>query len=391
MHPYCFARLASGRFTELSGSTIHNNNFETFHNLIPAGGNDMFTFSTDVSSVLVWLVWIAAFVALFGTNEIGRRFKWAGFAMFVVLPIVLTVLWLTVLSDTAYMDWFHLAKVYSSTAGCIGFWCIRHLRGAGKDGKVWKLSDKKWALCFPPLILAINIIEAVARDFQVGATYSVPTIEFLNNQIQYYIGGSWNYMNGIAGILNTITITGWFGICIRKKTNQDGGMDMLWPDMLWFWIIAYDLWNFAYTYNCLPGHSWYAGLALLLAPTLCAFTVGKGAWLQHRAQTLALWCMFAQTFPAFIDKGSFAVQSVASAQIAEAAKDIALTKEGLYPVASATPDTTALFVISLLALLSNIAVFGYMIYKVIKTRRNPYTGDLYTDLNQYKSIKALAE
>jgi hypothetical protein len=198
-------------------------------------------------------------------------------------------------------------------------------------------------------------------------------------------------MNGIAGILNTITITGWFGICIRKKTASDGSMDMLWPDMLWFWIIAYDLWNFAYTYNCLPGHSWYAGLALLGAPTLCAFTVGKGAWLQHRAQTLALWCMFAQTFPAFIDKGPFAIQSVASAQIAAAAKDIALTKEGLYPVVSATPDTTALFVVSFLALLSNIAVFGYMIYKIVKTNRNPYTGDLFTDLNQYKKIKALAE
>jgi len=61
---------------------------------------------------------------------------------------------------------------------CIGFWCIRHLRGTGKDGKEWKLSEKKWALCFPPLILAINIFEAVTRDFQVGAIYSVPTIEF---------------------------------------------------------------------------------------------------------------------------------------------------------------------------------------------------------------------
>ena len=350
----------------------------------------MFTFSTDVSSILVWLVWFAALAALFVSNEVGRRFKWVGFAMFVVLPIILTVLWLTALKDTAYMDWFHVAKVYSSTAGCIGFWCIRHLRGKRKDGTEWKLSEMKWALCFPPLILAINIIEAVMRDFEVGATYTVPTIEFLHNQIQYYIGGSWNYMNAIAGILNTITITGWFGIVIRKKTAKDGSMDMLWPDMLWFWIIAYDLWNFAYTYNCLPGHSWYCGMALLIAPTICAFTVGKGAWLQHRAQTLALWCMFAQTFPMFIDEGPFAVQSVASAQIAAAAKGMTLTQEGIYPVLSATPDTTALFVVSLLALLSNIGVFVYMVYKIAKTKRNPYTGELFTDLNQYKEIKALA-
>jgi hypothetical protein len=168
-------------------------------------------------------------------------------------------------------------------------------------------------------------------------------------------------------------------------------MDMLWPDMLWPWIIAYDLWNFAYTYNCLPSHSWYCGFALLLAPTLCAFTVGKGAWLQHRAQTLALWCMFAQTFPAFIDEGSFFVNSTASAQIAEAAKGIPLTAEGLYQVPAAIPDTTALFLISLIALLSNIALFAYMIYKIIKTKRNPYTGELYTDWSEYKKIKAMAE
>ena len=30
---------------------------------------------------------------------------------------------------------------------------------------------------------------------------------------------------------------------------------MIWPDMLWAWIIAYDLWNFAYTYNCMSDHS----------------------------------------------------------------------------------------------------------------------------------------
>jgi hypothetical protein len=81
-------------------------------------------------------------------------------------------LWFTVLKDVTYTDWFHLAKVYSSTAGCIGFWCIRHVTLTNKKtGKEWKLADQKWALWFPPLILSINIIEAVARDFQVGMQY----------------------------------------------------------------------------------------------------------------------------------------------------------------------------------------------------------------------------
>jgi hypothetical protein len=324
----------------------------------------VFNYSGGASALGVWSIWILVFAALFVLNEITRRWKYAGLFCFVVLPIVLSVLWLTVLRGTTYTDWFHLAKVYSSTAGCIGFWCIRHVKGKNKlTGKEWKLSEFKWALCFPPLILAINIVEAVTRDFQIGMQYR--SGGKLADEAMYVLGGSWNFMNGIAGILNIITITGWLGICIRNKTVKDGSKDMLWPDMLWFWIIAYDLWNFAYTYNCLPGHAWYCGFALLLAPTLCAFTVGKGAWLQHRAQTLALWCMFAQTFPAFIDKGAFSVSS--------------------------TYNTIPLFAFSLAALLANVAVFVYMIYKVVKTKRNPYLGELYTDLNKYKEVKALAE
>ena len=325
----------------------------------------MFSFNYEGGATMlsVWLVWIMVFVLLFGLNEVARRVKVVGFLFFAVMPVILSVIWFTVMSDTTYTDWFHLAKVYSSTAGCIGFWCIRHVHGTNKKtGKAWKLSDNKIALCFPPLILAINIAEAVVRDIQIGIQYQAGGI--LADQAMYVLGGSWNYMNAIAGILNIIAITGWFGIVIRKKTKKDGSMDMIWPDMLWFWIIAYDLWNFAYTYNCLPGHSWYCGFALLLAPTLCAFTLGKGAWLQHRAQTLALWCMFAQTLPAFIDEGKFAVSS--------------------------TYNETALFVFSFLALLSNVAVIVYMIYKVAKTKRNPYTTELYTDLKKYKEVKEMA-
>ena len=65
------------------------------------------------------------------------------------------------------------------------------------------------------------------------------------------MSGPWNIMNGIAGILNIVTICGWFGIFISKDSSKD----MIWPDMIWAWIIAYDLWNFAYTYNCISDHS----------------------------------------------------------------------------------------------------------------------------------------
>ncbi|MBC3797346.1 DUF5692 family protein [Acetobacterium tundrae] len=324
----------------------------------------VFNYAAGASAFSVWGVWVIVFIALFVFNEIARRWKWVGFFSFVILPIFLSTLWFTVLRDTTYTDWFHLAKVYSATAGCIGFWCIRHVKWQNKaTGKERRLADIKWVLGFPALILAINILEAVSRDFQIGTQYAGGGM--LADEAMFVLGGAWNFMNGIAGILNIITITGFLGICIKKRTAKDGSRDMLWPDMLWFWIIAYDLWNFAYTYNCLPGHAWYCGLALLLAPTLCAFTVGKGAWLQHRAQTLAIWCMFAQTFPAFIDQGTFAVAS--------------------------SYNTLPLMAFSLMSLAANIGVFGYMIFKIVKTRRNPYLGELYTDLKPYQEVKALAE
>lgn len=40
---------------------------------------------------------------------------------------------------------------------------------------------------------------------------------------------------------------------------------------------------------------------LLLSCTVSTFFIKKGAWLQHRAQTLALWIMFVMTVPQFAD------------------------------------------------------------------------------------------
>lgn len=82
--------------------------------------------------------------------------------------------------------------------------------------------------------MAINICEAVFRDFQVFSwgLWDGGTVNGL-----WAISGPWNIMNGIAGIVNIITICGWFGIFISKDKTRD----MIWPDMLWFWIIAYDL------------------------------------------------------------------------------------------------------------------------------------------------------
>jgi hypothetical protein len=164
-------------------------------------------------------------------------------------------------------------------------------------------------------------------------------------------------MNGVAGILNIVTISGWLGIFV----SNDKQKDMIWPDMLWFWVLAYDLWNFAYGYNCVGDQSFYSGLAILAAATIPALTWRKGAYLQHRAQTLAYWMMLCMSFSYLLDNSVFAVK--------------------------ASLNPTALFLVSFLALGANIAVFVYHFAKVLKYRRNIAVG-VHFDLGEYKTLAA---
>ncbi|MDK9299394.1 hypothetical protein FAM23870_000225 [Propionibacterium freudenreichii] len=305
---------------------------------------DVFLFAS-----IPWYSWVAWFVvlgALIGLNQLTRRFRWAGLAIFVALPIILTIfVWPTSAgAGSSTGTWFHWVKVYSALAGVLGFMALRYHP---------RLAARKWALCFPPLILAINILEACIRDFQVGGMHANGMVDGV-----YMLSGPWNWMNGVAGLLNLLTICGWFGIFI----SRDKSKDMIWPDMLWFWIIAYDLWNFAYVYNCVGDHSFYAGAALLISCTIPAFFIKKGAWLQHRAGTLALWMMFTMAVPAFVTDSRFSVD------------------------ASGSP--VALFTVSAVALLANVAVAAYQLRTIIRRRRNPLTDELYTQLPAFQQVVA---
>ena len=104
-------------------------------------------------------------------NELGRSKPWAGITLFGIVPLVLTIfVWPTTAApgnEYGTGTWFNWVKTYSALAGCLGFMALRFVSWTGKDGQTHHLYGKKWALCFPPLILAINIAEAVLRDFQV--------------------------------------------------------------------------------------------------------------------------------------------------------------------------------------------------------------------------------
>ena len=303
-----------------------------------------------------WAIWLFILFALMAFNELGRSKPWAGITLFGIVPLVLTIfVWPTTAApgnEYGTGTWFNWVKTYSALAGCLGFMALRFVSWTGKDGLTHHLYEKKWALCFPPLILAINIAEAVLRDFQVFSfgLWEGGTVENL-----WTISGPWNIMNGIAGILNIITICGWLGIFVSRDKTRD----MIWPDMIWPWIIAYDLWNFAYTYNCISDHSAYCGLALLLSCTIPTFFIKRGAWLQHRAQTLGLWIMFIMTVPQFADR--------------------------IAPIPT-THNPTAFFIVSAVALAFNAGVAVYQLLQIKRRSLNPLHDEIYTHTRPYKAV-----
>ena len=297
--------------------------------------------SISLYAVLGWFSLLAVCIVL---NELCRLSKRFSLLMFLVLPAILTVtLWPhTAGPGTTMGTWFYWVKVYSVLAGCLGFMAIRFVPGVAKN---------KWALSFPALILALNIAEAVVRDFQVYTFHA--TGQVINGM--GVRSGPWNIMNGIAGILNILTISGWLGIFPSKDKKKD----MIWPDMLWFWVLAYDLWNLAYGYNCVGDQSFYSGFCMLAACTIPALTWRKGAYIQHRAQTLAYWMMLCLSFSYRLDDSVFAVK--------------------------ASLNPTALFLVSFLALVVNIAVFVYHFAKVLRYKRNIAVG-VHSDLGEYQAL-----
>ena len=178
---------------------------------------------------------------------------------------------------------------------------------------------------------------------------------------------------------------------------------MIWADMTWVYIVIYDIWNFAYTYNCLPTHSWYCGIALLLAPTVAAICWNRGGWIQNRANTLAIWCMFAQVFPLFQETFKDGRQWFDWAVLPVQYPEGVTTIEKIYEVAggnaaavgttvdSVAANPTMMTVISALALITNIIAICYIISVSKKRHINPYKEDVFINQKYYKDSMARAD
>ncbi|SDU77643.1 hypothetical protein SAMN04489737_0105 [Arcanobacterium phocae] len=298
-------------------------------------------FAFEVGEWQDYLMLIVVTAALALTAWLAQRNKWVVLAVFVIAPVLLTIFWWPYSTQgTRAEGWFPIVKQYSALAGSLSLVGLQYSQ---------KLRKNQWYLMIPPIILAINILEAVIRDFQCANIHGLDSATGLTIS-----GGAWNYMNGIAGILNLLAISGWVGIFVASNKSKA----IMWGDLTLGWIIAYDLWNFAYVYNCLPDRAWYSGLALLASCTIPAlFPRMRGSWIQFRAYTLTLWSAVVLTFPHFMHDSTFAHRS--------------------------SYNETALFIFSFLALVVNIIVFGYHIYRITTFKRNPFKVEIYSDTPEY--------
>lgn len=358
--------------------------------------------STAMTQLLGWVLVFAGLVIL---NEIGRRTKIGGIVLFVIIPAVLTIYFIAIQAGLfgghsnqtyEYMNgWFHYAKLYAADIGVVGFLMIKYKWGIGK---------KEWFKPWPFVIVAINILIAVVSDFESAIRAYQITGDFSgawwpSNEGVFLYGGWWNIVNGIAGLINIFCMTGWWGIYSSKKKD-----DMLWPDMTIWFIVAYDIWNFEYTYCNLPTHTWYCGVALLLAPTFANALWNKGGWIQNRAMTLATWCMFAQVLPLFQLSNTFSVlpslyggatkagvkaldlyNAAITCHTTGASAGDAIANFGI------TANPTAQGVVAMLAIIANVICISVIIKRSIKQKKCPYTKEIWVGTRDYEQAMSRAE
>ena len=358
--------------------------------------------STAMTQLLGWVLVFAGLVIL---NEIGRRTKIGGIVLFVIIPVILTIYFIAIQAGLfgghsnqtyEYMNgWFHYAKLYAADIGVVGFLMIKYK---------WVIGKKEWFKPWPFVIVAINILIAVVSDFESAIRAYQITGDFsgawwASNEGVFLYGGWWNIVNGIAGLINIFCMTGWWGIYSSKKKD-----DMLWPDMTIWFIVAYDIWNFEYTYCNLPTHTWYCGVALLLAPTFANALWNKGGWIQNRAMTLATWCMFAQVLPLFQLSNTFSVlpslyggatkagvkaldlyNAAITCHTTGASAGDAIANFGI------TANPTAQGVVAMLAIIANVVCISVIIKRSIEQKKCPYTKEIWVGTRDYEQAMSRAE
>ena len=360
-------------------------------------------------TVVSLIGWVCVFAGLIIMNEIGRRTKFGGMLIFVIIPAILTVYFIAAHfgafggannPTVAYMDgWFHYFKLYAADIGCVGFMMIKYKEGLGKH---------EWFKWWPWFIVSANIMIANISDLEsafaaYGITGDFTGAWWASNEGVFIYGGWWNILNFLAGMINIFCMTG----CVKLYSSKDH-KDMLWPDMTVWFIIAYDVWNFEYTYLNLPTHTWYCGVALLLAPTFANALWNKGGWIQNRANTLAIWCMWAQVVPLFQLKwvpavlptvyGGATENGVTTMDLYEKAIAIYNAGQGKTEAANQAiasmgivADPRAQGFVAIAALAVNVLCISVIIKRSLEMKKNPYKNEVFVGTRDFEEAMARRE
>lgn len=360
----------------------------------------------EIGPARVYVIWLLVFVAQIVVAEINRRWNWTIFVLWTIGGVALMPY--AAIHGTPMVGWFPFGKyvIMVATATMTGALLVLGKRNPVKAHRfaIW-LGVALW------IGLAANIMEANIRDVTIfmhsdeyyacaadwqclqginesrtldminglpetrGVTASLHSPEWYQAVAANFeanhvgidpatgfrtIGGYWNIMSAVAGLLNIITITGLGKIMVtskgRKKTQG-----LIWVDMVWPWIIAYDLWNHAFLYNALGDYTWYCTLALLLACTIPAFWWAKGQWIWFRCFTLMFWIAMNNWLPEI------------------------LVPPGVMSN-FATMNPVANIISSGLALIVNVALFAYWAYKIVHNHRNPFINPLFCELKAFRKV-----
>ncbi len=292
--------------------------------------------------IIDYTVLIMYIFALVGLNEVARRNLKSGIFMYGIVPLFLLIFVWPNTMDESVFDWFNIAKMIAILSFA---WIILGLRFSKR------IQSISWFKYLVPLFLIINMLEAIFKDFELS-TLEPGMVDGI-----YRFGGGWNVANGIAGIINIILICGFVGIYISKDKEKT----MIWPDMIFWWIIAYDFWNYAFIYNNGGGRSFYM-LAALVSAGIAAHFIKRGAWMQHRVFTLALNQYFLWILPDVFLSSDIAVQS--------------------------TYNPTASWTLALISLSLNVGLLIYQGYIMYTKKRNSITGEVFVDTQEYKKTMA---
>ena len=114
----------------------------------------------------------------------------------------------------------------------------------------------------------------------------------------------------------------------------------------------------------------------------------KGLTLSLIHISLCMWCMFAQVFPLFQETFADGTSRFPWATITTQYADGTIT--GIAAGTAVNADPTAMTVVSALALITNAIALLYIVQKSVKNKKNPYTGEVFTEFKYYKEAAARA-